>query len=372
MLGLIHSIKARVQDKEIQEDADLLMASTHKLLDLLNEILEVVQLESNKAKSREETFNVYELIENNFMLLRPAIKNHGIKLNLNYPENLPIYFIGNRLFINRILMNLLGNAVKFTDAGEISVLVSEEKEEEDRVWFNIAVKDSGIGIPSDKFDEIFEHFSRLTPAYQGIYEGSGMGLFTVKRYLEELGGKIHVESEVGKGSAFTVSLPLKKVPLEAIKLLQLNESKIKNQRETSVKIPEKTSQNPQAKILVVEDQTLALRMAVRLLQELNCEVEGATNGKEALSKIENNHYSLILMDIGLPDGDGTALCNKIRAMQDPKKSKTPIVGLTAHLDAEIEKTCQQVGMQRVITKPLTTPAAEEILEKYVEKAIPFT
>jgi PAS domain S-box-containing protein len=365
MLGLIHSIKARVQDKEIQEDADLLMASTNKLLDLLNEVLDVVQIESSKAKAREEIFNLYELIQNNFMLLRPAIKNQGIALNYNFPSEIPHYFTGNRLLINRIFMNLLGNAVKFTNSGEIFLSVIPVKNEEHLIWLDIVVKDTGIGIPEDKFEEIFDHFSRLTPAYQGIYQGSGMGLYTVKRYLEELGGKIRVESEVGKGSTFTVSLPIKKVSAKDIAIFQQQEIENKNLIEVLSESPRSMSAKKQVKVLIVEDQILALRMARRLLEELNCEVESATNGREALESIKNNDYDLIFMDIGLPDGDGTAICNKIRALPDSKKANTPIIGLTAHLDARIENSCRQVGMQDVMTKPLTSVSAQNILEKYL-------
>lgn len=364
MLGLIHSIKTRVQDKEIQEDADLLMASTNKLLDLLNEVLEVVQIESSKKKTREEIFNLRELIQNNFMLLRPAIKNQKIDLNYNFPENTQNYFIGNRRLVNRVLMNLLGNAVKFTNRGEISLRVIQQKEGKDCLWFDIVVADTGIGIPEDKFDEIFEHFSRLTPAYQGIYQGSGMGLYTVKRYLEELGGKITVESEVGKGSIFTVSLPLKKVSAEEMVVFQQQEKAVKSPQLISTKSKASYPINQSPTVLVVEDQSLALRMAVRLLEELNCQVESARNGQEALERIQQKEYALIFMDIGLPDADGTVICSQVRGLQSFQNAKTPIIGLTAHLDSLIEKTCEQVGMQAVITKPLTMQIAQNILEKY--------
>jgi two-component system, OmpR family, aerobic respiration control sensor histidine kinase ArcB len=198
----------------VQEDGQLVLGSADELLQLLNEILETVRLESGKISEKAESFDLRELVTHNIELMQAVARHRGLELISEIDEHIPQYFSGLRNYLDRSLVNLLGNALKFTEKGFVKLKVELQTEYDkiynlgDNIELKITVQDTGIGIPKDKFKTIFEHFSRLTPSYQGIYKGAGLGLYTVKRYIEAMGAKIDVESEVGKGTCFIIKLPL--------------------------------------------------------------------------------------------------------------------------------------------------------------------
>jgi CheY-like chemotaxis protein len=236
------------------------------------------------------------------------------------------------------------------------------------------VEDTGIGIPKEKFSVIFDHFSRLTPSYQGIYKGSGLGLYTIKSYLGVLKGTIEVQSEVDKGSRFIVTIPLQiakkgvsegkikpSAKMEAVKPVQLETpAVIKSKAEEKVPLPEDA-----VRILLVEDHVLAAKVAMNILQKLNCAVDHASSGKDAIRMLKEKPYELIYMDIGLPDRNGLEVTREIRKLPDKKISQIPIVALTAHMNERERQNCLKVGMQEMITKPLTELTAQETINQYV-------
>ena len=228
----------------------------------------------------------------------------------------------------------------------------------DLITVSLLVEDSGIGIPDDKFETIFE---RLRPAYEGVYAGTGLGLYAVKRYVESMQGEINVQSEQAKGTCFTISLPF-----------TVSDHTDQIERSTCAKtaVVDKpvSFDGMRVSVLVVEDSPLAVIGLQNLLK--HCAVEVAKSGAQAIEMAQNRTYDLIFMDIGLSDFSGIEVTKKIRALSDTQKSQVPIVALTGHAhEAEKRQACLSAGMQAVLSKPIGRPELESALKNYVYRAI---
>ena len=390
MLGLTQEIIDQTQDPLIREDGELLIGATDELLQLLNEIIEIVKIESGKMMVEPESFDLAELVERNINLFRPAAQHKSLKIMAKMASGVPQYVYGYRFYLDRILLNLLSNATKFTAQGHVTVSVkgvanhsemsfnqanksaTEKTSLGALITLQITIEDTGIGIPEDKYETIFEHFSRLTASYQGIYKGSGLGLYTVKRYLEAMNGKIQVESEEGKGSRFIVTLPFKvathsdyqrqSVLAPGSKSMHPVE-KAKSEPVTSITEP----MDVLARVLVVEDNPLATKMVAKILHEHQCAADIATTGAAALKQLNAQDYDLIFMDLGLPDISGLKVTQKIRTLSDMHRSQVPIVVLTGHVDAEKRAKCEAAGVNDMLTKPIHSLAVESMLQRFVFK-----
>ncbi|MGC1183193.1 ATP-binding protein [Legionella sp.] len=360
----------------VQKDSALLIGATDELLTLCNEILETMHVESG-ALPNEESFNVHDLIEHNIQLLQPVATHQKLKLFCEIDQHVPRYFRGLRTYLDRTLLNLLSNALKFTPSGFVKVSLQLLNKNHstyqlgERIYVLIVVEDSGIGIPEDKFETIFEHFSRLTPSYQGIYKGSGLGLYTVKHYLEAMDADIKVDSEVGKGTRFTLTVPLivadrVDCPKESLCFPQTDKVQV---HQSSIRLKQqeaKVNAHVDTSILVVEDNLLAATVVQTFLRRLNCTSEHAVNGQQVLESVQDKEYDLILMDIGLPDMDGIEVTRQIRSLNNPKTSQIPIIALTGHANnPKKREEAFAAGMQEVFSKPLLFAQTEAILQQYV-------
>lgn len=358
----------------IQKDGELLIGATDELLQLCNEILETINLESGETSEKEESFNIRELIQQNVELFHPVAKNKNLNLSANIDEHVPTYLYGLRKYLYRCILNLISNALKFTSSGFVKINANARKSNNNLIFLKVVVEDSGVGIPKDKFDVIFEHFSRLTPSFEGIYKGSGLGLYTVKQYVNAMQGKIDVDSELGKGTKFILELPLSvsdhsDYKPDSIRLPtipeKINELEVLEGNSEPKKPPESDFSG---EVLIVEDHALAAVAVKAALDPFNCHIERAENGAQAVKMAEEGHYDLILMDIGLPDFSGIEVTKKIRALNNIEKSQVPIVALTGHANnPEMRQEALEAGMQDIISKPAQPLALESILQKFVFK-----
>lgn len=364
-----------------REDGQLVLGSADELLQLLNEILETMTLESGKITQQAESFNLRELLEHNIDLMRPIAHHKKLDILCEIDVSVPTYVNGLHHYLDRTILNLLSNALKFTEKGFVKIIVQPSITDHqsrfaigEQVELTIMVEDSGIGIPSDKYETIFEHFSRLTPSYQGIYKGAGLGLYTVKRYVEAMQATIHVESEMGKGSRFIIKLPL--IVSDSSKYEKVSYRTTRKQIALPVEPTSSASQQTEASnkldsaihILIVEDNLVAAKAAQSTISHLysDCVCDRAETGKEALTLAQNNYYDFILMDIGLPDLDGVEVTRQIRALNSPKHSQVPIIALTGHGSNWGKKEeALAAGMQDVFAKPLTAPLLTSLVQQYV-------
>lgn len=214
LLGLSTLLEGNEKDPQKKEYLHDIAQSAQELLNYFTEIVEYMELEDSTIPILYKPFNIRKVFNEIITMLQPAIKHQLIKLESRIDEKVPDEIIGDRYRVHRILLNLAGNAVKFTKEGQVTIGVDLVKKEDHKMILKIWVKDTGIGIPEDKYNVIFERFSRLTSSYSGIYKGTGLGLWAVKRIVEELGGQIFVESELDKGSLFSCLIPFESLLTE--------------------------------------------------------------------------------------------------------------------------------------------------------------
>ncbi len=358
----------------VKNNSSFLINATNELLQLCNEVLETVNLESGKITEQESAFDLRELANHNISLLQPAAQHRQIKLSAEIADNVPRYLRGLRDYFNRSMLNLLSNALKFTEEGFVKLNILSLKptttqEKGSLVVLQIIVEDSGIGIPEDKFETIFDTFSRLTPSYEGIYKGSGLGLHTVKQYVNAMKGSIKVESEVGKGTKFIMQLPFTISDHSDFKKPAIQLDNLPQHTDVSLN-SELSAEEASCHILVVEDNRPAAMALKITLRPFSCAIDIAENAKQAIEKLQQNTYDLVFMDVGLPDMNGLDATKKIRALTNTDMAKVPIIALTGHVNKKDE--CLAAGMQDLIIKPATTTTLKPILQRYAGCSVTST
>ena len=371
IVGFSELLKSESNEPRIKEYADNLIASSHALLDLMDEVLEAVRVSSGEIPMLKRKFNLTQTMEQVIALYQARAHEKKLSLSISLDKILPHFVIGDKIRLHRIALELIGNALNFTDTGHVSVKVDLAKKDNRELVIKLTVTDSGMGIPKEKQQEIYLQFKRLTPSYQGIYKGAGLGLYVVKQFIDELGGEIYVESEPRIGTVFTCLIPMQAPllddasgidPDENLKLEKSYIPPLKNQTYTLTNSKECKAKS---KVLVVEDNFIAQTVAKTLLSVMDCHVDVASSGSDALALYKQTDYDLIFMDIGLGDGmDGYEVTHYIRS----KISSTrhiPIIALTAHGGDESKQRCIEAGMDAVLTKPLTQAHAADIIKSFI-------
>jgi len=373
IVGFSEILKSESTEPHIKKYAEGLVASSHALLSLMDEVLEAIRVSSGTIPLQKRKFNLTATLDHIMALYLAKAQEKKLNLSLILDKELPRFVIGDKIRVHRIILELVGNALNFTDAGHVTIAVTLAKRKHRDLVIKFSVTDSGIGIPKEKQQEIYVQFNRLSPSYQGVYKGAGLGLYLVKHFTDELHGEIYVESELRKGTCFTCLIPMQEPLLNDASGIDTSEylktkvpdlTPLKDQLNIDFPRSENnTDENTQ--ILLVEDNIIAQSVAKALLSPLSCHVDVASNGNEALVLSKKNHYDLIFMDIGLGDGmDGYEVTRQIRNQSD-KMPHIPIVALTAHAGDENKQRCIEAGMDEILNKPLTQTHAINILKKFI-------
>lgn len=333
------------QDSSPEERATYLNAIKHSAENLkviINDILDLAAIESGKLRFETIPFNLHDLLPSVVGMFAYQAKEKKLGLDYRIQGSLNRILLGDPVRLNQILINLISNAVKFTHTGRIEVLCSAEQRSRSGCVVKIQVIDTGVGVPADKLDTIFDSFSQADASVTRKYGGSGLGLTIVKQLVELQKGTIEVKSEEHKGSNFIVRIPYTFARAEhkkKIKVPKPNEGIAAGHHEG-------------LRILLVEDNDINRLYAKSILQQWNCSVDIAENGLVAIEKIKNNYYDVVLMDVQMPVMDGYEATRAIRLM-DSLMSSAPIVALTANATkTDIEK-CLSSGMNDYLPKPFT-------------------
>lgn len=346
MLGLISEIKSKVEPyPELHNKLNTLNSLTSEFLNFFNGILQSVENNDTELVSENnEPIDVEALVKSCIALFKPTLMYQDVYLSTFIPKNIPKYLMGNERMIKQIIINLLGNAVKFSESGEIKVILTYQPKSES---LQIVVSDHGIGINECDYDRIFERFTRLDLSPNSKYAGSGLGLYVVKKYINYLKGQIKVKSKLGQGSAFTVTLPMSLVT-EGI----LEEEQSKNSKIPIVLLSS-------LKVLIVEDNKLACLALKNIIVSLGLKVDVATTGKDALNLVKNNDYSYVFLDLGLPDQSGLDVLLKIR--HNPKHKDLLVYVLSGHVTKQMKETCANIGATGVYVKPMLPKQVKDVL-----------
>ncbi len=323
-----------------------LQFSGNYLLTFINEILEANRIESNKIEVEYINFNLKELVDNIQNSLKEIATNNNNKIVLEIDNSIPDNLIGDSTKVSQILINLINNSLKFTKDGLVTISLCVENLNKKFTIIKFKISDSGIGIPEDKLESIFESFSQGSIEINRTYGGTGLGLTIVKNLVEILGGKIFVESKVNEGSQFWFTL----------KLANGNDNIIeKNKNDIDLDVLK------DKKILLVEDNKINQMITRKMLESKKSICEIVDNGEDAIAFVQKNKYDLVLMDVHLPGINGTLATEKIREFD----KKTPIIALTAISLNENRDKLLAFGMNDVLTKPFEPDVFYQIIAKHI-------
>jgi two-component system aerobic respiration control sensor histidine kinase ArcB len=355
VIGISHLLEERLTHPEEKQLAQWVHQSGEQLLNLLNSIMDIVSAENvSDSDLREDVFDLRQCLEDIVQLERPTTVLKNIGLNVEIDEHAPQYIVTDRAKLHRVLLNLLGNAIKFTETGFITLDVKLIEVEEDKAWFQFQVIDTGIGISAEHQDKIFDRFFRASSSYKGVYSGYGVGLHIAQSYVKLLGGDLKFTSQEGMGTTFYFDLPAKIAKMEEPEIFDVREPR--SELSNRIGIPH---------LLLIEDNAIALRMVELMATQAGCRFTSAMNGEDALALVKSVDFDLIITDIGLPDFPGYELARQIREWEAIQhRSAVPIVGLTAHVTAKSQ--CVQAGMNDVFCKPLNLQVMESILMEYAD------
>ncbi|MDR0826693.1 MAG: response regulator [Desulfovibrio sp.] len=331
--------------KKIQSSAAL-------LLGVINDILDFSKIEAGKLEIEKHSFNVREMVDNIRELILPRVAEKDLHLNIEIDAAVPLYLVGDELRLSQVLLNLLGNASKFTLQGDISLTVSAKIQATNQVRLNCMIKDSGIGMSAAQQESLFQPFSQADASTSRQFGGTGLGLSISKALVELMGGAISVSSEPDKGSVFSffVELEIQDDPQE----VNTEEDKAwENERYDGLKF------------LLVEDNAINQEIALAILMELGAKVDVADNGEEGLNAFLANDYDLILMDMRMPIMDGLEATRRIRSSAKANAAVIPIIAMTANAMREDREAGKAAGMNGHITKPIDIHEMKNVLAPHV-------
>ncbi len=379
VIGAATLLEKSAQTKGEQNTAHMIHVSGQRLLDLLNGVLDVVSAESiNDADLHKETFDLLERMRVLHDLMLPIIKMKAIHFVLDIDPNTPRYVITDLMKIERILLNLMGNAIKFTEKGHVDLHIKVLSHDKDHVHLEFTVTDTGMGIPKEKLHQVFDRFFRVNPSFKGMQQGHGIGLYVVKKYVNLLGGEVHVSSEEGKGTTFHFALLMKTGKAEdavAIAPNEFSDPAILNLTETKTPLSTaKTEVLHAAKgtvnVLFIEDDAIASHVGAQMLHNVGCTVHTAPDAETALQLFKTHHFDLVVSDVGLPGMSGNELAALIRLWEKTHdKTPIPIVALTGHaVGRAAGGECILAGMNKVFTKPLSEEKVRDILKEFCKTA----
>ena len=340
IIGMTRLLQEKSPREEQVRYLDAIRESSDNLLVIINDILDLSKIEAGKINLENISFSIMERIETAINTLRYSADSKGLELKSNIAPDVPQFLVGDPYRLNQILINLMGNAIKFTEKGGVEVKVSKVKDKGKKALIRFDVKDSGIGISEDKLEHIFNMFTQETSSTTRKFGGTGLGLSISKRLVELQGGEIEVSSVLDEGSTFSFTIPF--LEGKAIK-------------EDETKFAEKSINNKLSglRILLAEDNEFNKMVAVDTLEELikDVKVDVAETGKSAVELALKNEYDVILMDIQMPEMDGYEATRLIRSYNNEKINSIPIIAMTASvIKSEVEK-CFESGMNAFVGKP---------------------
>jgi signal transduction histidine kinase/CheY-like chemotaxis protein len=363
------SVTQREYLQNIKNSADYLLV-------IINDILDLTKIESGKMEFDETPIHLNSLIQAVMSACKMQADKKGLKVQSYIAPNVPEIIVGDTVRLHQILLNLYSNAVKFTLRGEVNISVSLVREDINNIKIRFAVQDTGIGIPKEKQADIFEIFTQASGDTTRRFGGTGLGLSISRQLVELQNGKMYIESEVGKGSTFSFELTFKKWTNDEEAKEKIRQEKISQDKKIEI-IPTQPIQNqpiqntitennninvlPQSKvsILLAEDNPVNQMLVMAILQDWGFDIDIAEHGKQTLEMLAQKKYSLLLLDIHMPEIDGYQVTKLIRQGLQNIDTRLPIIAMTASaLKGEREK-CLSVGMNEYVAKPFSVVELQE-------------
>lgn len=328
--------------------------SGHALIAIINDILDISKIEAGKMELVEEVYELPAMLKNIRLMIENRIGDKPVSLIYDIDKELPVYMYGDGLRIRQIIINLLNNAVKFTELGEIKLTVKLKSKIKEDLKIYVAVSDTGQGIPEEDLQKLFHAFEQADTKKNKGKEGTGLGLSISSQLVSLMGGQLEVKSEYGKGSQFFFTICQKAVSKDM--------EPVKEEKEQPFIAPK-------AQILIVEDNEINCKVVLGMLEPLQIKADLAGNGKEALSMIQEKRYDLIFMDHMMPIMDGEEAIRCLRQMDEEYYKTVPVIALTANAMKETEILLKEAGMDDFLAKPIEYATLSKIIRKWLPKEL---
>ncbi len=352
IIGMGQLLQGTSLTEEQQEYLLAIQLSSKSLLGVINDILDFSKIEAGKVEIQSSEFCLNDVLQDVSKLMAPLAKEKALELSLSIPE-IPHLLVGDPLRLEQVLINLISNAVKFTEQGEITLSIKILEQESTRIWLQFYVKDTGIGIDLKQQQRLFQPFTQVDSSHTRRHGGTGLGLTICRQLVEMMGGQIWVESAPGKGSTFFFMV-------EFALVVDACETDLVSLKPPVMKV---LPQLEGAHILLVEDDNLNQIVAQRLLESCGVQVSLAENGREAIEAVKHQSFNLVLMDVQMPELDGYQATVEIR--KDERFKDLPIIAMTAHAMVGQREKCLAAGMDGYFPKPFELEDLKQLLIQWI-------
>lgn len=353
VIGLTNILMQENPRANQMENLNTLKFSADLLLSLINDILDFSKIEAGKITFENFDFDLHMLINNIRNSMKTKAEENNLSFKTSIDSNIPTMVKGDQVRLSQILTNLVANAIKFTNKGEVLIDLQLLSKNEDNTTVRFSVKDTGIGIQEHKFEKIFQSFSQADTDTTRKFGGTGLGLSITKKLLDLQGSKINLESEIGKGSNFFFDLTFQTAAEK--QLAQKEEIPVSD-----------FGSFKGTKILLVEDNKINVLVAKKFLNKWNLNIDTAENGEIALKMVQDTDYKLVLMDLEMPVMDGYTATQKIRQLKSSKYKKLPIIALSASAISDFRTKAIKVGMNEFVTKPFNPGELHNVISRFIK------
>ncbi|MBR6477331.1 MAG: response regulator, partial [Lachnospiraceae bacterium] len=363
VLGMNEMILREAKDPEILEYSENIRESGRTLLALINSILDFSKIEDGKMEILEVEYDTARLLNNLVISVSDRARSKGIKFQMDFDEKIPCRLVGDDIRLTQVIMNLLTNAIKYTEKGSVTLSVRMQEKREDFVDLFVAVKDTGIGIRAEDMGKLTSSFSRIEEERNRHIEGTGLGMSIVERLLKMMDSSIHVESEYGKGSKF--SFLIRQGIADGTPMGDYKERVKEMEGTDKTAVPFRA---PKARLLIVDDNEMNLKVVKNLLKQYEIKPDLAASGAEAISMVREKQYHIIGLDHMMPEMDGI---ETLRVMRQEKllPEGTVVIAMTANAVTGAKERYLEAGFDDYVTKPIDVPELERRLRTYLPKEV---
>ncbi len=363
VIGMNEMVLRESKDEDISNYAGNIDIASRNLLALINDILDFSKIESGKTQIEADDYELIHIIKNAYNIIQLRAKQKKLKLHVDVDGTLPYKLHGDGNRVQQILINLLSNAVKYTAKGSVTLKVTGECIEENKVRLLFKVVDTGIGIKQEDQERLFKDFERLDMNKNRNIEGTGLGLAISYRLALLMGGELSATSEYGKGSVFSLILPQQIVDNEPIS----NHKERYAQEHSAAQEYVQQFVAPGVKVLVVDDNEMNLMVVKNLLKKTQVQVVCCSSGMECLEAVKTDSYDLILLDHMMPGMDGIETLSQLRSMEKWESRLIPVIALTANAIEGVKEQYLEAGFNDYMSKPIDSDELEKMLLKYISK-----
>lgn len=365
IMGMNEMIQREAVRPHIMEYSNRIQIASKTLLSLINDLLDMSKIEAGKMDVVVEPYQLSSLVNDVVNMMRVKAEEKGLRFQVSVNDHIPNMLSGDEVRIKQILTNILSNAMKYTEQGEVLFHIDYQKQGEDEILLTLQVADTGIGIRKEDLKNLFDGFARFDLSKNRTVEGTGLGLAITHHLVELMEGEIQVESIHGEGSTFTVYIPQKVEAWDAIGNLSERIRHAQNEEQKE----RKSFEAPLGKILVVDDNEMNLFVITSLLKDTKLRIKTCKSGKEAIELVKREFFHLIFLDHMMPQMDGIEVIRRMKAIGSYACENTPVIALTANAGNGAKEMYLAEGFQDYISKPVEGAALEAMIRKHLPKQL---